>query len=201
MSLDPEDIPYVPSVQEKDKQDFDYAKHQAMWAQKATGIFEAQQAEAVEAYEAKVEGRPIARKPSEEEQPLIINGIAIPPVTPAEPEYLLERVPVDDASSPGLINMPHNSSKMYKQMKRPNPNYVSREYRNSLILDAQNAMAQVGPELRMDTASGDGMVITGEKNLTPANIMSRMTIIQNLLEDENIIGFEMRDGHLIITLE
>lgn len=197
--IDTEDIPFEPSEKAEDGKAFDYGQAQAAFMQKQAKLLEERQKEVIEQYEAKVEGRPIPKPTSEEEQPLVINGIEIPPLTPSQPEYLIEQVPVEDATGVGLVNMPFQSSKMFQKMKRPNPNYVSREMRNAMILKAQMAMATVNGTHKANGVSEENTVGQYEGKIS---FMDRVSMVQKQLEShEDIIGFEMKDGHLVITLE
>ncbi len=198
---DSDDI-YIPPEPKKDKERFDYSTAQARFNQRKAELDEQRAQEMVEMYEAQMEGRAPAL-PQAEPEVEVINGIEIPQVTPQEPEYIVERIPVQDASqTSSVVNMPFRSSHMYQNIRKPNPKYVSPEMRARAIEEAKQAVEEVAEQFSLHPEVQVVEPLPPANGTAPMNgtdTMTRVMTIAGQVPNESVIGFEMKNGHLTIT--
>jgi hypothetical protein len=163
---------------------------------------EALQAEAVEQYEAQVEGRaPVVAPPPPAE---VIAGVEIPQVTPQEPEYVPERVLVQDPSAfKGTLTMQGGQYYQTKRMK--NPRFVSPEDRAKKVREAERAQAKQAEVLAKNLE--DSFEVPELSTIPPREATSRslpeiVGDVQTLLGDRyQVVGMSLVNNQIVLTLE
>jgi len=141
-------------------------------------------------------------------------GIVIPETTPAEPEFIVHHVKMDDLQ-PGAA--PMGSQGRVQPLEEPNPDFVSQEMRNAAIAQAQ--AVREAQQVQAAAPAYNGMQYATQPQVIPQPFAPQVVLpqlpiaqpqsevqyalrIQNLLKSEfTVVDCRFVNGQAHITLE